>query len=499
MKAGKKITASSIMDQNFKNWFALRNAISTQNALNGVPSRTVTIENARSEYRNLVTSLSSFANPLHKDHNRVFTALKNDIQERGAIDTIASIANGLAAKLQSISDAAMKNGATQAQAEAVAINSFIGNPGYDQFANLGFLSGQLFEQKTFIQSYLEEGDAYQLATEFAGSAGAISRFRVPIAQVSGSAKSRLGDLNPWTDDRIDSVNAAQVSIVSEFKDARTDYSKYFIDSAQTAQALGYARAVSPALAGFVLQSLYVEAYLELVAKNAEIAFVDGWLDSKYTAGIGGRYGLLSSAIMLKLASAGAASPLLASPADWDANPNLLIQQIVNYNYKPANVDAPLAADADVTLVYKDIVRLLNLIALTNVVTGTKIVLYVPTAFYALAVNYLGTGTFNRQLDEAVTKATSGIVKKVEVKTSGLLGARTNSNGVVQKNHFVAVVHGASNDKKGSVLPMVTAAPQVSSGVVSQQRIEYAAELVSGGPMILQTGQVFDLEFSVQAT
>lgn len=498
MKAGKKITASSIMDQNFKNWFAMRNSVATQLALNGKPGKTVSIENARAEYQQLITSLSNFANPLHKDHNRVHAALRNDLGDRGAIDTVAAIANGLAMKLRTISDAAMKNGASPAQAEAVAINSFIGNPGYDQFANLGFLSGQLFEQKTFMQSFLEEGDAYQLATEFAASAGAISRFRVPVAQISGSAKTRLGDLNPWTDDRIDSVNAAQVSIASEFKDARTDYSKYFIDAAQTAQALGYARAASPALAGFVLQSLYVEAYLELVAKNAEIAFVDGWLDEAYTPGIGGRYGLLSSAIMLQLASAGAASPLLADIADWDAAPTKLIQQIVNYNYKPADSDAPLPANADVTLVYKDIVRLLNLIALTNVVTGSKVVLYVPTSFYALAVNYLGTGTFNRQLDEAVTKATSGIIKKVEVKTSGLLGARTNSNGVAQKNHFVAIVQGASNDKKGVVMPLVTAVPQVSSGVVSQQRIEYAAELVSGGPMILQTGQVFDLEFSVEA-
>lgn len=496
MKAGKKITAAGIFDQQFKNWFVMRNAHAQQATLNGFQTPALTIENARAEYKALIKNLAAFANPLHADHNRVFAALKNDVKERSPLDSISFLANGIAEKLRSISDAAMKNGATPEQASAVAMNSFIGNPGYDQFANIGFISGQLFEQKTFRQSFLEEGDAYQLPTEYTAAASAISRFRVPIAQVSGSAKTRLGDLNPWTSNRLDAVNPAQVSIVNEFKDARGDYSKYIIDEAQKEQAVGYAR--SAGLVAFVLQSMFVEAYLELVEKNAEIAFVDGWDAGTYIPNVGGTYGLLSPEIVLALSDAGAASPALASGADWDAAPTKLLQQIVNFNYKPADVNAPLAADANVTDVYADIVRLLNLVALTNVVTGSKVVLYVPTSFYALAVNYLGAGTFNRQLDEAITKATSGIVKKVEVKTSGLMGARTNSNGVAQVNHIVAIVHGAPNEKKGVIAPMVTATAQVSSGNISQQRIEYAADLQNGGPMFLQLGQAFDLAFSVQA-
>ena len=149
-------------------------------------------------------------------------------------------------------------------------------------------------------------------------------------------------------------------------------------------------------------------------------------------------------------------------------------------------------------VYKDIVRLLNLIALTNVATSKKVVLYMPTSIYSIMVQYLSTGTFNRTLGEALKLAVGGTIGEIEIKTSGLLNARTNSLGVAQYNHVVAVVHGAPTGLKGIVSPMATATPRITTGVVSEQRSSYAAALTFGGPMVIQRGQVFDLTFSVQA-
>jgi hypothetical protein len=118
--------------------------------------------------------------------------------------------------------------------------------------------------------------------------------------------------------------------------------------------------------------------------------------------------------------------------------------------------------------------------------------------YAIGVQYLGTGTFNRMLNEAVEKATGGTIKTIELKTSGLLNARINSLGVQQYNHVVAVVHGAPTGLKGVVSPMATATPRMETGIVSEQRSQYAAKLTFGGPMVIQRGQVFDMVFSVHA-
>ena len=52
--------------------------------------------------------------------------------------------------------------------------------------------------------------------------GAISRFRIPRVEASGAAKQRLGDLNPYGDDRTYSNNLASISLFNEFKDAHTE-------------------------------------------------------------------------------------------------------------------------------------------------------------------------------------------------------------------------------------------------------------------------------------
>jgi hypothetical protein len=490
----KRITSAQIAEDKFRNWLTVRNAYARKHETDGCIA--VNEIRGREEYKTLHNALLSVANAQSPDHNLCINDLKQKFGG-ASIDHVVEMADGLRIKLNSIAANAIKSGATIENAHAVAMNSYFGNPGYDQFAGLNQLADQLYEQLTFVQSFIEEGDAVQLATEMATSAGATSRFRIPRVEVSGSAKQRLGDLNPYTVERLYSNNLAQISLINEFKNAITVDEPFIIDNNQEAALLGYARSIAPALAGFILQNQLFSAIDELVMKRIEGTFVDGWGSSAFD-GETGNYGILSSGIMLALASAGLESPLLAAASDWASNPTKLIQQITNFNYKPASVSAPLPSvtSANAALIYADIVRLFNLIALTNVNTSGKIVLYVPTSFYSASVQYLGTGTFNRMLNESIEKATGGTIKNIVLKSSGLLNYRTNSLGATQYNHIVAVVHGAPTGKKGIVSPMATATPRVSTGVVSEQRSTFATELTFGGPMVIQRGQVFDLVFSV---
>lgn len=490
----KKITSSHIAEQNFKNWLTVRNAYARQKMAEGcMPINEI---QGRAEYEKLTHSLLAVANAQHSDHNVQMQLLRSKFG--GApVDHVVDMAHGLRSRLNAIASNAMKSGSSVENAQATALNAYFGNPGFDQFAGLNQLAEQLYEQLTFVQSFVEEGDAVQLAPEIAASAGAISRFRIPRVEASGSAKTRLGDLNPYGDDRLYSNNIAQISLLNEFKNAHTEAQGFVIENDQQAALLGYARSIAPALAGFILQNQLFVAIDKQVMQAAERCFVDGWGSASYD-GDSGSYGLLSNDIALSLASAGAASPLLATATDWADNPTTLIQRITNYNYKPADRTAPLPSNADAMNVYKDVVRLLNLIALTNVATSKKVVLYMPTSIYAILVQYLSTGTFNRTLGEALKLAVGGTIGDIEIKTSGLLNARINSLGVQQYNHVVAVVHGAPTGLKGILAPMATATPRISTGVVSEQRSSFAAELTFGGPMIIQRGQVFDLEFSVNA-
>lgn len=493
---GKKITSASIAEQNFRNWLVVRNAYARSKEAEGLK---VTNEiDGRKEYIALHNALLAVANPTAEAHN---SAIK-DLQQKfggASIDHVVDMAHTLRGTLNGIARNAIKSGCSVENAEAVALNAYFGNPGYDQFAGLNQLAEQLFEQLTFCQSFIDEGDAVQLAPEVASSATAISRFRIPRVESSGSSKGRQGDLNPYGDDRVYSNNLAQISLLNEFKTAHTESQGFIVESEQQEALMGYARSIAPALAGFILQNQLFKVIEQQIMQSAERIFVDG-IGSASFDGETGQYGILSSGIMLALASAGAASPLLAAASDWASNPTTLIQQITNYNYKPATITSPLAAvsTTDAANIYADVVRLLNLIALTNVATSKKIVLYMPTSVYAALVQFLASGTLNKTLGIALKEATFGVIGDIEIKTSGLLNARTNSLNVTQYNHVVAVVHGAPAGLKGIVSPMATATPRITTGVVSEQRSSYAASLTFGGPMIIQRGQVFDLVFSVAA-
>lgn len=490
----KKITSAQIAEQKFKNWLVVRNAYARSKEAEGL--RVINESDGRREYIALHNALLAVANPTAEAHNSAIGDLRAKFGG-ASIDHIVDMAHGLRGTLNGIARNAMKTGCSVENAEAVALNAYFGNPGYDQFAGLNQLAEQLYEQLTFVQSFIEEGDAVQLNAEIASSAGAISRFRIPRVEAAGASKTRLGDLNPFGDDRIYSNNLAQISLLNEFKNAHTEAQGFIIENEQQEALLGYARSIAPALAGFILQNQLFAAIEKQIMQSAERIFVDGFGAASFD-GETGSYGLLSPSIMLALASAGDASPALAAASDWASNPTTLIQQITNYNYKPVSAEAPLGSGANVSLVYADIVRLLNLVALTNVATSKKVVLYVPTSMYSMLVSYLQTGTLNRTLGEALKLAVGGVIGEIEVKTSGLLNARINSHGVQQVNHVIAVVHGAPVGLKGILSPMATATPRVTTGVVSEQRSSFAAALTFGGPMVIQRGQVFDLAFSVES-
>ena len=492
----KKITSSQVGEQQFQNWYVVRNAYADAHRKDGCVA--VNESTARAEYKALTERLLAVSNTAHPEHNTAMADLRKRF-EGANIDHIVDMAHGLRGKLNGIAQNAIKAGMSVENAQATALNAYFGNPGYDQFAGLNQLAEQLYEQLTFAESFIAEGDAVQLSPELANSAGAISRFRIPRVEASGASKQRLGDLNPYGDDRTYSNNLAQISLYNEFKDAHTEAQGFIIENDQEAALLGYARSIAPALAGFVLQNQLFATIEQQVMQAVERIIVDGWGSASFD-GETGNYGLLSSNILLALGSAGAASPALATGADWAANPTKLIQKITNYNFKPADRTAPLpsVSTADAANIYADLIRLLNLIAKTNVATSKKVVLYMPTSMYASLVQFLASGTLNKTLGIALKEATFGVIGEIEIKTSGLLNARTNSLGVTQYNHVVAVVHGAPTGRKGILLPMATATPRITTGVVSEQRSSFAAQLTFGGPMVIQRGQVFDLEFSVQA-
>ena len=494
MIKGQKITSAQVAEQNFRNWYVVRNAYADAHRKDGCTAINETA--ARAEYKTLTERLLAVSNSQHKEHGAAIADLRKRF-DGASIDHVVDMAHSLRSKLNGIAQNAMKAGMSVENAQATALNAYFGNPGYDQFAGLNQLAEQLYEQLTFAESFIAEGDAVQLSPELARRAGAISRFRIPRVEASGAAKQRLGDLNPYGDDRTYANNMAQISLYNEFKDAHTEAQGFIIENDQEAALLGYARSIAPALAGFILQNQLFATIEQQVMQAVERIIVDGWGAAAFD-GESGQYGLLSSSIALSLASAGAASPLLATAADWAANPTTLIQKITNFNYKPTDRTAPLPSNADPMNVYKDVVRLLNLVALTNVKTSGKVVLYMPTSIYSIMVQYLSTGTFNRTLGEALKLAVGGTIESIEVKTSGLLNARTNSLGSAQYNSVIAVVHGAPTGRKGILMPMATATPRITTGVVSEQRSSFAAQLTFGGPMVIQRGQVFILDFSVQA-
>ena len=205
----KRITSANVAEQNFKNWLTVRNAYARMKETEGC--RAVNERDGRVEYAALTNALLAVSNTLHPEHGKHMDALVKSLGgSSSAVDNVLGMSHGLRSKLNGIAQNAIKAGSSPEAAQAVALNAYFGNPGYDQFAGLNQMAEQLYEQLTFVQSFIEEGDAVQLAPELAASAGAISRFRIPRVETSGASKTRLGDLNPFGDDRVYSNNLAQI-------------------------------------------------------------------------------------------------------------------------------------------------------------------------------------------------------------------------------------------------------------------------------------------------
>jgi hypothetical protein len=358
-----------------------------------------------------------------------------------------------------------------------------------------------------VESFLESGDAFAVPTE-GGTGLDKSRFRAPIEQVTGSAKRMNGDINPK--DRIqDDNNRTQISLFNEFKDAEVLDTVFSINQAMRDQALGYEKAISPALAGFILQNRYFGASIKQVMKLAELSFVFGQ-DSRanYIPNVGGTYGILSPDIQLQLASWNTAQPLVAKASNWNANPTKLVQKIQNFYYEPSSTSGPLETGVDPSLMYKDIVRLVNLAAQQNInFTAKAWKLYVPTSWYGVAVQYPGTqtgggqGTFNKQLNEMVLTATQGkIVPNIEILPSSLLdfGASTGFGGSNDYNYMVLIAQGCQQENKPVIMPGQTAVPTIVSENVSAQIMNFRAQYLFGGPMFMHYGGAFIMEFSKAA-
>ena len=269
------------------------------------------------------------------------------------------------------------------------------------------------------------------------------------------------------------------------------------------QALGYASSVAPALAGFILQNRYFEGAQKEVMKLAELEFVDG-MDSagSYTQNVGGSYGLLSEAVHLQLADYNTANPTTAKGSDWAANPTKLIQEISNFNFAPITVAGQLPTNVDPKLMYLDILRLANLAAQQNVnFMPKKWTLYVPTTWYAIAMQYPGGtsgGTFNKQLNEMVLTATNGVINAIDIKPSSLMNYRaTNSYGSTANpyNYMALIAHGSPNEKKPVIMPGQTAIPYVVSENVSASIMKFRSMYTFGGPMVMHFGGAFVMSFS----
>lgn len=509
MKGIRRINTNPA-EQTLANYMAATNAYADQLRLNGEPTEYLSAQNARTTLAKIIKSAMAFANPAHEKHNQAFNALKTSLGgSREAMDYLHTLGERYIGDTMKLATAAMKNGMGPEQATDFALNSLAGNPVYDHFGNLNLLAGQLYEEQAFVEAFQDAGDAFAVPVEAGGTGLDKSRFRAPVEQVSGSAKIMQGDINPRGMIQDDN-NRTSISLYNEFKNAITLDSVFSITQAMRDQALGYEKAISPALAGFILQNRYFGAAQKQVMKLAELMFAFG-LDEAgtYTPNVGGSYGVLSSAIRLQLSDWNANVPSVATGTDWAPNPTKLLQVIQNAYYKPTNVAAPLDVSVDPSLMYKEIVRLFVLAAQQNVnFQPAKWAVFVPSSWYGLAMQYpgtadsSGTGTFNKQLQEMVKSATDGrIIPNIEVIPSSLMnyGAQDGFGGSNSYNYIAVVAMGCPQEKKPIIMPGQTAIPTIVSDNVSATIMNFRAQYLFGGPMFMQYGGAFLLEISAQAT
>lgn len=491
------------------NFHAATNALADQQRQRGNDVVYLNAKNAPAAYEKILKLVVSLANPASKNHNKIYNALA-DLTGRNSksMDYLANIGKSVFNQVQNITAKAIEKGHGSEGAVDVAFNSLAGNPVYDHFANLGLLAHQLFEEQTFIETFIEKGDAFAVPLEKMNTGTMKSRFRVPTERLSGSPNIASGDIYPRSG-QVHNQNPMGLELINEFKDAYTFQESLRITRDMENDILDFEVAANPALAGFILQSRFFETYQQFILKLAEVYFIEGLPDGSYAQATGGGYGLLSPNIILSLADAGDESPAPATAPDWEAAPTKLIQQIDNYYYQPVDITAPLDGGSDINSVYKDLLRLMNLAAIANVVMSSDWILYVPTSWFGMANQFASTSVSGATTVNVVTKTlqelinqlndgSGSVIKNVTVKPSSMLNAGLNSRNEAVLNRFVFMSSGADMNKKPVILPGQTTVPTMIAGNVNANESEFLANYVTGGPMFLQYGGAFILEYSVQA-
>lgn len=506
MTGEKQLTRKDAARQNLENFMTFHNAITTQKIQRGELKHSaanyLTLENAAKEYLGAVSALIAFANPASVNHNKAVASVKHGASADSSLMTrLEQVGRSYGQKVIEAATAIQKAGLSEGQAVREALHSLAGNSVYDNFVNVGVLQRQQYQRSTLGDLLTGAGDAYALPLENGTTGTNASRFRFPVEQVSGSPKILNGDIAAQGHPKFDS-NQMQVSFLNQFKDVVTLYDQFTITQGRKDQYAGYEKAASPTLAGIILQSLYYEAQQAALMRQRELLLFDGFNANASYRADGGDYGLLSANIRLQLADAGAASPALATAAQWAANPTKLIQTITNYAYKPADVTAPFPADADPTEVYQDVIRLFNLYQQQFVdFEPEKLVLLTPTTSYGAQVSYPSAGTFNKNLRELIETAKGGVIKNLVVEESPLMNYRaTNQFGETDSayNYFALIVVGAPPEKKPIIMPGQTVLPQVVASQVNALSMEYYAQLVTGGLAWRNYGGCFLLQYSVAA-
>jgi len=490
-------------EQVVKNFLAATNAYADQLRQQGEPFEFLSAKNATEVYQKLVKTAIALSDVSHPKHNEVYNSLTAQFgRNSGTVDYFRSMGEALRVDAAELANVYSKAGMPAEKAVEAAFNSIAGNPVYDHFGNLNLLAAQLYQDMAFLETFQSNGDAFAVPLEPGSTGLDTSRFRAPVEQVVGSAKILQGDINPHSSLRTD-ANRTQINLFNEFKNALTLGTVFSISQAQRDQTLGYERAVSPALAGFILQNRYFAAAQKQVMKLAELMFVGGLnAAGDYTPNVGGSYGILSDAIQLQLSDWDANNPNVATSADWAANPTKLIQKVQNAIYKPTSVSAQLDPTIDSANMYKELVRLFQLPAQQNVdFAPREWTLFVPSSWYGLAMQYPSGGTFNKQLQEMVKTATGDkIVTKINVVPTSLLnyGADIGNGNTNAYNYMVLVATGCRQENKPIIMPGQTAVPVITSENVSASIMNFRTEYIFGGPMVMQYGGAFVLEFSQAA-
>lgn len=503
LSSEKQLTRKDAARQNLENFMTFHNSITEQKVKKGEikhhQAEYLGLDNVAEEYIGAVSALVAFANPASVNHNKSVAKVKHGARgDSSLMSRLENIGRQFGQQIITAATDIQKAGVGEGVAVREALHSLAGNSVYDNFVNVGVLARQQYQKATLSDLMVTGGDSYALPLENGTTGTNVSRFRFPIERVSGSPKVFNGDIAAQGHPKFD-ANQAQISFLNQFKDAVTIAEPFTITQGRKDQYAGYEKAASPTLAGIILQNLYAEAQQTAIMRMVELLLFDGFGPNAAYRSDGGDYGLLSTAIQLTLADAGAATPVLATAAQWAAAPTKLIQTISNYYYKQT-VAAPFAAGADPALVYKDILRLFNLYEQQFVdFQPEKLVLLSPTTSYGAQAQYPSGGTFNKNLRELIQTANSSILRNLVIEESPLMDYRaTNQYGEAGNgcNMFALIVIGAPPEKKPIIFPGQTTLPQVVASNVNAMSMEYYAQFVTGGLAWRHYGGAFLLKYDV---